>query len=133
FVVPSAVRGYARAVERFGRLPWRDLVAPAAALAKEGLPVDWYVTLRVANFAHDLRRYDESRRIYLPGDLPPVVPSSGPAPALSQGRLADTLARLAEHGPEDFYTGDIAAAIAADVKAAGGVLSAEDLAECRPR
>jgi gamma-glutamyltranspeptidase/glutathione hydrolase len=87
FMVPSAVRGYARAIERFGRLPWRDLVAPAVALAKEGLPVDWYVTLRVANFAADLRRYDESRRVYLPNDLPPVAPAIGAAPVLQLGRL----------------------------------------------
>ena len=44
FAVPSTVRGYAAAVERFGRTPWRELVAPAAALARTGLPVDWYVT-----------------------------------------------------------------------------------------
>jgi gamma-glutamyltranspeptidase/glutathione hydrolase len=133
FMVPSAVRGYAHAVERFGRLPWRDLVAPAAALAKEGLPVDWYLTLRVANFAADLRRYDESRRVYLPDGLPPVAPAVGAAPVLSLGSLAETLARLAEQGPEDLYTGEIAAAIVADAKAAGGVLAAEDLANCRPR
>jgi gamma-glutamyltranspeptidase/glutathione hydrolase len=49
------------------------------------------------------------------------------------GRLADTLARLAEAGPDDFYQGEIAQAIAADVQAGGGVLSAADLAECRAR
>jgi gamma-glutamyltranspeptidase / glutathione hydrolase len=133
FAIPSAVRGYAQAVERFGRLPWRDLVAPAAVLAKDGLPVDWYVTLKVANAAFDLRRYDESRRVYLPDDLPPVAPPNGPPPDLTLGRLADTLARLAEAGPEDFYAGDIAATIAADVEAGGGVLTAEDLAQCRGR
>ncbi|HEV2189377.1 MAG TPA: gamma-glutamyltransferase [Stellaceae bacterium] len=133
FMIPSAVRGYEQAVERFGRLPWRELVAPAVTLAKEGLPVDWYVTLRVASFAADLRRYNESRRIYLPEDLPPVVPTNGEAPVLQLGRLADTLARLAEAGPQDFYTGDIGAAIAADVSAGGGVLAAEDLAQCRAR
>jgi len=133
FMIPSAVRGYEQAVERFGRLPWRELVSPAVALAKEGLPVDWYVTLRVANFAADLRRYDESRRIYLPDGLPPVVPANGEAPVLQLGRLADTLARLAEAGPQDFYAGDIAAALAADASEGGGVLSAEDLTRCRAR
>ena len=72
FAIPSAVRGYALAVERFGRTPWRDLVAPAVALARAGLPVDWYVTLKTANAAEDLRRYDESRRVWLPDNLPPV-------------------------------------------------------------
>src|ERR1700722_7188778 len=133
FAIPSAVRGFARAVERFGRLPWRDLIAPAVALAKEGLPVDWYVTLKVANAAADLRRYAESRRIYLPDDLPPVAPPNGVPPSLIQGRLAETLARLAEEGPEDLYTGDIAAAISADTKAAGGGLAAEGLGKLRPR
>ena len=61
FAIPSAVRGYALAVERFGRTPWRDLVAPAVALARQGLPVDWWVTLKTAAAAEDLRRYDESR------------------------------------------------------------------------
>jgi gamma-glutamyltranspeptidase/glutathione hydrolase len=133
FAIPSAVRGYAMAVERFGRTPWRDLVAPAVALARAGLPVDWYVTLKTANAAEDLRRYDESRRVWLPNDLPPVCPSSGEPPALILGRLADTLARLAEAGPDDFYQGDIAQAIVADIAAAGGILSADDLAECRAR
>jgi gamma-glutamyltranspeptidase/glutathione hydrolase len=133
FMVPSAVRGYERAVERFGRLPWRDLVSPAVALAKEGLPVDWYVTLKVASAAADLRRYAESRRVYLPDDLPPVNQPNGAPPHLDMGRLGDTLARLAEAGPEDFYTGDIAAQIAADVFADSGVLAAEDLVNCRAR
>jgi len=133
FAVPSTVRGYAAAVERFGRTPWRDLVAPAAALARSGLPVDWYVTLKTANSAEDLRQYDESRRVWLPDDLPPVAPANGEAPSLKLGRLAETLARLAEFGPDDFYTGEIARAIAEDVRAGGGVLATEDLAACRPR
>ncbi len=133
FAVPSAVRGYALAVERFGRTPWRDLLAPAVALAKQGLPVDWWVTVKTASAAEDLRRYDESRRVWLPNGLPPAAPPGGIATSLSLGHLGDTLARLAETGPDDFYRGDIAQAIAADVQAAGGVLSLEDLAACRAR
>lgn len=133
FAIPSAVRGYALAVERFGRTPWRDLVAPAVALARQGLPVDWWVTLKTAAAAEDLRRYDESARIWLPGGLPPVCPPNGEPPALINLRLADTLARLAEYGPDDFYQGEIAAAIAADVRKGGGVLSSADLAACRAR
>jgi len=133
FAIPSAVRGYALAVERFGRMKWRDLVMPAAALARTGLPVDWYVTVKVASAASDLRRYDESRHIYLPDGLPPVAPANGAPPSLVQGQLADTLARLADYGPEDFYRGEIAQAIIADVQQAGGALSSRDLADCRAR
>jgi len=133
FAIPSAVRGYALAVERFGRLPWRDLVAPAAALARGGLPVDWYVTLKTATAALDLRRYDESRRVWLPDDLPPCCPPTGEPPSLGLGRLAETLTRLAECGAVDFYEGEIARAIVDDVRAGGGFLSAADLAGCRAR
>jgi gamma-glutamyltranspeptidase/glutathione hydrolase len=130
FAIPSAVRGYALAVERFGRMPWRDLVTPAVALARQSLPVDWWVTVKTATAAADLRRYEESRQIWLPDGLPPVCPPNGEPAALSLGRLADTLARLAEFGPDDFYEGEIAAAIAGDVHDGGGILSSADLAQC---
>src|SRR5690349_17236683 len=38
FVIPSAVAGYALLHQRHGRLPWREVLAPAVALAKRGLP-----------------------------------------------------------------------------------------------
>ena len=133
FATPSAVRGYALAVERFGRMPWRELVAPAIPLARAGLPVDWFTTLKVASAATDLQRYPESRRVWLPDDLPPVCPPDRDSMSLPLGRLAETLERLAQSGPDDFYQGEIAQAIVADTRAGGGVLSAEDLARCRAR
>ena len=133
FAVPSAVRGYALALERFGRVPWRELVAPAIALARSGLPIDWFTTIKVASAAADLRRYAESRRVWLPDGLPPICPPDAESSSLPLGRLADTLERLAEAGPDDFYQGEIARSIVANTRAAGGVLSAEDLARCRAR
>jgi gamma-glutamyltranspeptidase / glutathione hydrolase len=133
FAIPSAVRGYASAVERFGRLPWRDLVKPAVALARAGLPVDWFTTVKVASAAADLRRYEESGRVWLPDGLPPVCTPDSDNMNLTLGRLAETLERLAEAGPADFYEGDIARSIADDSRAGGGFLSLEDLAGCRAR
>jgi gamma-glutamyltranspeptidase/glutathione hydrolase len=133
FTIPSAVRGYALAVERFGRLPWRDLVKSAIGLARAGLPVDWFTTVKVASAAADLRRYEESLRIWLPDGLPPVCPPDSDSISLTLGRLAQTLERLAETGPADFYEGEIARSIAGDSRAGGGFLSLEDLAGCRAR
>jgi gamma-glutamyltranspeptidase/glutathione hydrolase len=133
FAIPSAVRGYAMAVERFGRLPWRELVRSAIPLARAGLPVDWFTTVKVASAATDLRRYEESRRLWLPDGLPPVCPPESDSMNLPLGHLAETLERLAEAGPDDLYRGEIARSIAADAQAGGGVLSAEDLARCRAR
>ncbi len=115
FAIPSAVRGYAAAVERYGRMPWRELAAPAARLAQEGLPVDWFTTVKVAAAAGELRLYGESRHVWLPDGLPPVCPPEHDSMHLPLGRLADTLDRLAAAGPDDFYAGDIAGSIAADV------------------
>ena len=133
FCVPSAVAGYALLHERHGKLPIKDVLAPAVAYAKRGLPQDWFTTLKVANSAAILKLYAESARIYLPGGLPPVAPYQGSPGFFRQGRLADTLERLQHAGLRDFYEGDIARAIAADVRAMDGFVSAEDLAQCQAR
>jgi gamma-glutamyltranspeptidase/glutathione hydrolase len=133
FAIPSAVAGYAALHEAHGRLPVADVLAPAIALAGRGLAQDWYTTLKVANAAATLRLYPESARIYLPNGLPPVAPYQGTPGFFRQGALPATLERLARAGLRDFYEGEIAAAIAADVKEMGGVLSAVDLAGCHAR
>ena len=133
FAVPSSVAGYAMLHEKHGRLPVADVLAPAIALAKRGLPQDWFTTLKVANAASVLRLYPESARIYLPNGLPPVTPYQGSPGFFRLGALPETLERLARAGFRDFYEGDVARALIADVKEMGGVLSAADLAECQPR
>jgi gamma-glutamyltranspeptidase/glutathione hydrolase len=133
FVIPSSVAGYAALHEAHGRLPAADVLAPAIALAKRGLAGDWFATLKIASAAASLRLYPESARIYLPGGLPPAPPYQGPPSFFPQGALAATLEQLARAGFRDFYEGEVAAAIAADVEAMGGVLSAADLAGCRAR
>lgn len=133
FVIPSSVAGYIELHRRWGRLPIRDVLAPAVALARRGLSRDWFTTLKIAHSASILRKYAESARIYLPDGLPPVAPYQGVPGFFRQGRLADTLERLQHAGPEDFYRGDVARSIAADVAAMGGVLSEADLAGCAPR
>ncbi|AMJ62760.1 gamma-glutamyltransferase [Bosea sp. PAMC 26642] len=131
FCIPSSVAGYARLKEDFGTgLPLADLLAPAIALARRGLAQDWYTTLKIASSASVLRLYEESARIYLPGGLPPVPPYQGMPGFRPLGRLADTLERLAKAGLQDFYTGETARLLAADIAAAGGVVDEADLAAC---
>jgi gamma-glutamyltranspeptidase/glutathione hydrolase len=133
FAIPSAVAGLALAVERFGRLPWRELLLPAVTLARTGLPVDWWTTLKVASAAAGLRRYQESCRIWLPDGLPPVCPPDRDTMNLPLGRLAETLERLAVAGADDFYRGEIGRSIAADLHEAEAFLSAADLVRCHAR
>lgn len=130
--VPGAVAGLSAAVERFGTMPWADLVSPAANLATRGLPVTWSTTLEIAMAADTLRMFDNSSAIYLPDGLPPVASDAHRPIWLAMGRLSGTLERLAEAGPRDFYEGEIAAALVRDMQAAGGRLSAADLAAYQP-
>jgi gamma-glutamyltranspeptidase/glutathione hydrolase len=130
--VPGHVEGMRLAHERFGRLPWPRLLEPAIALAEEGVLLDWYATLAIAVAAPDLALFEGARRLFLPAGLPPV-PGGGAAPGyLPLPALARTLRRLASAGPRDFYEGEIARSIAAEMKAAGGSLSAADLAAYAP-
>jgi gamma-glutamyltranspeptidase/glutathione hydrolase len=133
FAIPSSVAGYRLLHERHGRLPVADVLAPAVALARRGLPQDWYTTLKIANSAAVLRRYEESTRIYLPNGLPPVPPYQGSPGFFPLGNLPETLERLQRAGLGDFYTGEVAARIVEDVRELGGVLSAADLAGCQAR
>lgn len=132
FCIPSSVAGYARLQESFGSgLPVAQLLAPAIALAKRGLAQDWYTTLKISSSASVLRLYEESARIYLRSGLPPVPPYQGEPSFFPLGNLAATLERLAKAGLRDFYEGETAKLLAADIARAGGVVDATDLAGCQ--
>ena len=133
FVIPTAVAGLAEMHGRWGRLPLAEIAAPAMALAKRGLPLDWYTTLKIAVSAPVLRKYPESARIYLRDGLPPVPPYQGALSYFRLGRLSETLDRLVRAGWRDFYEGEIASSIVADTAVLGGVLSADDLIKAKAR
>jgi gamma-glutamyltranspeptidase/glutathione hydrolase len=133
FAIPSSAAGYAHMHANWGKLSLKDVIAPAIVLAKRGLPQDWFTTLKVGSSASVLRRYGESARIYLPDGLPPVAPYQGSPGFFRLGALADSLEHLGRAGLRDEYEGDIAAAIVADVKEMGGVLSSDDLRSCHAR
>src|SRR4051794_38534042 len=127
--VPGVVAGMEEAHRRHAKMPWKELLAPSVALAGEGLAVDWWTTLMISSAAVDLRRYPASATAYLQGGLPPNPPWGIKSTVrMPQDRLKATMAHIAAQGPRDFYQGDLARSIAADVQAAGGALSVEDLA-----
>ncbi|MFN0162324.1 MAG: gamma-glutamyltransferase [Burkholderiales bacterium] len=127
--VPGTVAGMAMAHARHARMPWRELVAPAAALARRGLIVDWFATDMIASGAPDLRRYPASADTYLVDGLPPTAAWGVRTEVrMPQERLAATLGELATAGAQSFYRGDLARSIAADVRAGGGYLAEADLA-----
>ena len=133
FTIPSAVEGYRALHARWGKLPMAELLQPAIALARRGLPQDWFTTVMLAGTAAALRLYPESARIYLPGGLPRVPPYRGEPPYFVLGALPDTLEQLQHAGLRDFYDGEVASALISDASSRGAVLTRGDLRNCAAR
>ncbi len=131
--VPGTVAGMELAHRTWGRMGWKDLVMPAADLAAKGMLVDWYASLIISSVARELAKDPDAAAMFLDdGTWPKVAGWTALSEIrIDQGRVADTLRRIAEAGARDFYKGDIAAAMAADVRAKGGSLSRDDLAAYR--
>jgi gamma-glutamyltranspeptidase/glutathione hydrolase len=130
--VPGVVAGMEEAHRRHAKMPWNELLAPSVKFAGEGLLVDWWTTLMIASTAADLRRYPASAGAYLQDGLPPNAQwGIRSAVRLPQDRLKATLSYLAAEGPRDFYEGDLARSLSADIQSAGGALTMDDLASFR--
>jgi len=130
---PGSVKGYAEALRRYGTFDWADLILPAAAQAERGFMVrphvHWYwsqdgVDTGEVRTLEKLRFSKTGREIYFRSDGSLKLPGD----IVVNKDLARTLRRIAEDGPETFYTGDIAEEIAADMSAHGGLIGKEDLA-----
>lgn len=126
--VPGEIAGLAAAHARFGRLPWARLVRPAADLARTGFPVSRHMARMLAMKADGIAKDPLLSSILLREDGSP--PAEGEI--LKMPALAETLTRVAAEGPTAFYDGPVAASIAGAVQKAGGVMTAQDLAEYEP-
>jgi len=126
--VPGTVAGLALAEEKYGshKIAFADLLAPAINLAQEGFPVEDDLADSLPKARARLARWPSSAAIFLNGD---EVPREGDL--LLQPDLADTLQAIADGGPRAFYQGPIAQEIAAAVRAAGGIMTVDDLANYR--
>jgi gamma-glutamyltranspeptidase/glutathione hydrolase len=123
--VPGTVAGLELAHKRFGRLAWKDLVEPAARLARAGHVLDASHAATMAEAAAEMRAegFTDSAQVYEGEDGKPLAEGA----VWRQPDLAQTLQALAEHGPRAFYEGELAARIAAGVATLNGIWTAEDL------
>lgn len=125
--IPGTIAGLDAALTKYGSWSWDRIVGVAVDLADKGI----WITNRQANYysmyEDDLRRYDSTSDVFLPGGHLPL-----PGDLFVQPDLARTLRLLAEHGPAHFYTGEIGERIVASIAETGGVLDMEDMASYRP-
>ena len=126
--VPATVAGMAAIHGRFGRMPWKDLLAPAIESARSGLDIDWYSSLVIATTMGRLTDPAIAAQ-FLPGGLPPQVLDVALGRRMPMPRLADTLTTLADEGPGCFRTGSLASTLASEIAELGGTIGAGDLAD----
>ncbi|MFO0843800.1 MAG: gamma-glutamyltransferase [Gemmataceae bacterium] len=128
--VPGTVAGLYLAHQRFGRLPWKDVVSPAVRLAGEGFVIDAQLASSLGWALRGTQVTPEFVRAY-GKDGGKSDWQAGDRIVLSD--LARTLRRIQERGPDGFYKGETAELIVQEMRAGGGLISAEDLARYRAK
>ena len=121
--VPGTVAGMTLALAKYGTMSLAEVMAPAIALARNGITVTPQMADALLRRQKRLSKYPATASIFLDADGEAL--SSGEL--LVQSDLAWSLARIAEQGPDAFYRGDIAEKIAADMAANDGLITMEDL------
>ena len=123
--VPGTVAGLALAEQKYGsgKFMLAELIAPAIAMAREGIAVSDDTADSLPSVGPRLSRWAASAKIFFKTDGGAL----GPGDRLVQSDLADSLETIARAGPRAFYEGPVAQKIATAVQAAGGVMTTDDL------
>ncbi|MBA4123358.1 MAG: gamma-glutamyltransferase [Acidobacteria bacterium] len=128
--VPGTPAGLDFAFQKYGskKLTWAELIEPSRKLAQDG----YILSNRLANlfksYKESLGKYADSKKIFLKGG---EFYEEGDN--FKQPELAQTLARMQKFGAKEFYTGETAKLIAADMKQNNGLITLEDLKNYQPK
>jgi gamma-glutamyltranspeptidase/glutathione hydrolase len=125
--VPGTIAGFGLAWKRHGKLTWRELVEPAKNFAEQGFILTPMNVKRIKTYQKTISTNVESKRIFLRNGK-----MYEPGERLIQPELAETLKRIQQHGPREFYEGRTAELIIADMKQNGGLVTSKDLKEYEP-
>ena len=123
--VPGTVAGLHLAWQKLGSKPWKDLVLPAVALARDGFEVSDGLARSLARMLveqNDFKKYPASVAQFSKNGEPYKAGET-----LKQADLARTLQRIADRGPAGFYEGETAELIEKEMKANGGLITRDDL------
>lgn len=125
--VPGTVAGMLYALEKYGTLTREQALAPAIALARDGIPVSYSLFFEISASAQNLRKNPAAERQFFQPD--------GSAYAVGdiwrQPDLAWTLSEISEEGINGFYAGEVAQLITTEMESGGGLITAQDLADYR--
>lgn len=123
--VPGSVAGYADALARWGTWPLDRIIEPAIALARDGFPMTRALARDIARSQKRLHRWPQSKVVVARPDGGAYLAGE----TFRQPDLANTLSLIARDGPDGFYRGPIAVAIADEMRRHDGLIDERDLAE----
>lgn len=119
--VPGSVAGMAEAHQKYGRLKWEDLVAPAVALAADGFKISARQARELNGMKTRFKKLNPlgtalvKETVWAEGDV------------LTQQELGNTLKHIKEEGRNGFYEGAVADSIVAEMKRGNGIITKQDL------
>jgi gamma-glutamyltranspeptidase / glutathione hydrolase len=125
---PGALAALDLAHSRFGRVPWADVVSPAAAVARNGFTLGTASGYYLPHVRDSVFAWDAETSAALHGADGRWVEAGG---HMRHGGLGDTMALVAAEGARTLYDGGLAEVVAADMAARGGLLTSADLASYR--
>jgi gamma-glutamyltranspeptidase/glutathione hydrolase len=120
--VPGTVAGLNLAWKEQGKLPWKRLVEPAVALARDGFTVSENLARSLKAVQRSMQKYPASVAAFTKNGVP-----YEPGETLRQPDLAKTLDRIATQGPAGFYEGETALLVEKEMLANGGLITRDDL------
>ncbi|MBG6290704.1 gamma-glutamyltransferase [Pseudomonas nitroreducens] len=118
--VPGTVMGLWEAHQRFGKLKWSELLTPAIGYAQTGF--------KVADQQYQYRQ-DAIALFNGKTNFGDYFGTMKPGEVFKQPELAKTLERIADKGPDDFYKGETAKLLIAQMKQDGGLITSDDLVD----
>jgi gamma-glutamyltranspeptidase/glutathione hydrolase len=125
--VPGTVAGLHAAWTQHGKLPWKRLVEPAVALARDGFVLSEGLARSLRGVLPQMKNYPASIAQFSKAGVPYEAGET-----FRQPDLGRTLARIAEQGPAGFYDGETAMLIEKEMKANGGLITRADLKAYKP-